>query len=764
VKIVQDAKCTAKNWWEWWIAIEGAENELSDIEYVEYTLDPTFPRPVRRVSDRATRFRLKTEGIGGTFAIRARVVRRDNNEDILEHALVLQESAEPALPASAATATTRSRRAFIIRPFGIKSDIDFDRVETELISPALERLDIAGRTTVDILRTGNIRTDMFQLLLAADIVIADLSIHNANVFYELGIRHALRRAATVMIRGREGGDKIPFDLFTDRYFAYEEKSPGRSVDDLVRILYSTLHSTEIDSPVFQLLPAMVEQQPESFMTVPASFLSEVERAQADRFPGDLALLAEEVQSEPWARPGLRAVGRAQYAVRALEAARETWEVIRNSDENDLEANTLLGTIFQKLDDLAASDIAIDRVLNQPEVSREARAEVWALKGRNAKTRWLEEWSKEPDRATAEVRALNSGWLRQSLDAYTDGFHTDLMNYYPGINALAMLVILIELAERHREAWRDGFSGDADADHELSGMKKRRPELSATVLTSITAEQDRAKAAGKRDLWADISEADLSFYRGDSANRVRAHYDRVRGVSPFQVEAVRAQLEMFLRLGIYEESARAALETLPESQTGPKPPHVLLFTGHRVDDPGRAVPRFPPGKVEVARTEIRAAIDDAITRHGSYLIGISGAASGGDILFHQECQAREIATTAFLALPEADYAARSVSSAGPQWTKAYYDLLKTTPHRELQSSEDLPKWLAFRAGEYTVWQRNNLWMLHNALANGSSRVTLLALWDGKAGDGPGGTADMVDQVLRRGGEVVRLGRGTIFPAE
>jgi len=199
--------------------------------------------------------------------------------------------------------------------------------------------------------------------------------------------------------------------------------------------------------------------------------------------------------------------------------------------------------------------------------------------------------------------------------------------------------------------------------------------------------------------------------------------------------------------------------LPRS--GADPPHVLLFTGHRVDDPGRDTPRFPPDKVGAARAEIGAAIDDAIVRHGKHLAGISGAASGGDILFHEECQARGIPTTVYLALPENEYAARSVSSAGPQWTRKFHDLLEKTPFRILQPSEDLPQWLAHRPG-YTVWQRNNQWMLHNALAAGGRRVTLIALWNGKAGDGPGGTADMVDQITRRGGEVVRIGAGTVFP--
>ena len=74
------------------------------------------------------------------------------------------------------------KRAFIIRPFGIKKEIDFDRIERELIAPALAQVGVDGRTTLDILGQGNIRVDMFQRLLTADLVVADLSIHNANVF------------------------------------------------------------------------------------------------------------------------------------------------------------------------------------------------------------------------------------------------------------------------------------------------------------------------------------------------------------------------------------------------------------------------------------------------------------------------------------------------------------------------------------------------------------------------------------------------------
>ena len=88
-------------------------------------------------------------------------------------------------------------RLFVIRPFGKKEDIDFDVVHTKLIQPAVDQLAkfgfvFSGGTTGEISQQGNIREDMFRLIVASDLVIADVSIDNANAFYELGIRHALR--------------------------------------------------------------------------------------------------------------------------------------------------------------------------------------------------------------------------------------------------------------------------------------------------------------------------------------------------------------------------------------------------------------------------------------------------------------------------------------------------------------------------------------------------------------------------------------------
>ena len=116
------------------------------------------------------------------------------------------------------------KRIFIVRPFGTREGVDFDAVERDLIQPAIDHVQVAmleGSTTLPFVEQGNIREDMFRELVTADVVIADLSIHNANVFYELGIRHAVRPHATVLIRAELS--TYPFDLQTDRYFVYDPK-------------------------------------------------------------------------------------------------------------------------------------------------------------------------------------------------------------------------------------------------------------------------------------------------------------------------------------------------------------------------------------------------------------------------------------------------------------------------------------------------------------------------------------------------------------
>src|SRR3954466_11925547 len=128
-------------------------------------------------------------------------------------------------------------RVFIVRPFGNRSVLkknkatginteemfDFEAVENELIIPAIKELQLEGGTTKEVFAAGDIREDMFSSLLLDDIIVADISIHNANVFYELGIRHALRDKRTVLIKC-DGYDETPFDILGYRYVSYAKEN------------------------------------------------------------------------------------------------------------------------------------------------------------------------------------------------------------------------------------------------------------------------------------------------------------------------------------------------------------------------------------------------------------------------------------------------------------------------------------------------------------------------------------------------------------
>ncbi len=89
-KLVQDFEYKGKDWWEWWIWVEAPDEELDRIEYVEYTLHPTFPSPVREVHDRASKFRLETSG-WGIFTVYATLAFKNGDVQKLEHTLELRD-------------------------------------------------------------------------------------------------------------------------------------------------------------------------------------------------------------------------------------------------------------------------------------------------------------------------------------------------------------------------------------------------------------------------------------------------------------------------------------------------------------------------------------------------------------------------------------------------------------------------------------------------------------------------------------------------
>jgi hypothetical protein len=705
------------------------------------------------------------------------------------------------------------KNAFIIRPFGVKDvpklsgkkeealKINFDAIDEKLISPALDALGISGRTTIEIVRAGNIREDMFHRLLTADLVIADLSIHNANVFYELGLRHAFRSKYTFLIRC-EGLSNYPFDLQTDRYFVYDYKNPGRSLGGLIEALKQTISSDAEDSPVYKLLPALKTQDRSRFLAPPREFREAIIQARKAENPGDLRLLAVEAEGFIWEIEGLREVGRAQFELNYHWSAAVTWEAIRRHYPDDLEANLMLTRACQRIYEhsgeerwLEKSLQALSRVSEQTDLERIRRSEVLGLIGRKHQTEWRKSWEKAPEKKRFE-QALSSHYLREARRAYENAFYLNLNNYNAGVNALALLMVEEQLAKQYEEVWRQLHESPEEEVNRLTGQVFK---LRSSVELSLEAERKRIESDPDidRDFWLELNEAGyyLLVLPESQSVKLRREFDEaLRLAPPAWVDAIEDMLDIYQKLDLFSHNVSVVRSVFDASApkrkwSAAKPrkvkDRILLFAGHRVDQGSeqnsapaskaarsKTPRRFPRGKEfeSKVRKAIEAAVKEELAQaeqeKAKVLFAICGGANGGEIIFHEVCRDLGISTHLYLAIPRDQFVGRYVSvfTESNDWFDRFNDIYRKAESTvELSDSDELPRWLQLKPN-YDLRRRGGLWMLQHALVNRvaqDAHVTMIALWDGHAGDAAGGIDDLINRALDNGINVVPIPTGKIF---
>src|SRR5262244_3371381 len=151
---------------------------------------------------------------------------------------------------------------FVLMPFGSKPDstrtlIDFDAIYTNLIKPAIEEAGLEPLRADEEVVGGIIHKPMFERLLLCEFAVADLTTANANVFYELGVRHAVRPASTLLLFA-EGAGQLPFDVALLRALPYglgADGRPSRAAADAAAVAtrLRAVRDFPTDSPVFQLV-------------------------------------------------------------------------------------------------------------------------------------------------------------------------------------------------------------------------------------------------------------------------------------------------------------------------------------------------------------------------------------------------------------------------------------------------------------------------------------------------------------------------------
>jgi hypothetical protein len=160
------------------------------------------------------------------------------------------------------------KTCFVVMGFGEKTDyystpqrlLNLDKTYEFIIRPAVAETDLHCIRADEIIHSSVIDKPMYERLLDADVVVADLSTSNANAIYELGVRHALRPHTTIVMA--EKGFSFPFDFSHLSIIKYEHLGHTIGYEEVIRVkdllsrkLRELTGKNQTDSPVFVFLPS-----------------------------------------------------------------------------------------------------------------------------------------------------------------------------------------------------------------------------------------------------------------------------------------------------------------------------------------------------------------------------------------------------------------------------------------------------------------------------------------------------------------------------
>ncbi|MFQ5793680.1 MAG: RyR domain-containing protein [Candidatus Bipolaricaulia bacterium] len=165
------------------------------------------------------------------------------------------------------------------------------------------------------------------------------------------------------------------------------------------------------------------------------------------------------------------------------------------------------------------------------------------------------------------------------------------------------------------------------------------------------------------------------------------------------------------------------------------PRIVVFAGHMIDQPGRPRPRFPQSLEKLVRQEIAARLKKLDAR-----IGYASAACGSDILFLEAMLRQKGEIHVVLPFPKDEFQTASVDIIpGANWGRRFRRVLKQVA-RVMVASEHRASGSAV-AYEYSNLMQDGLAALRAQMLD--TEVIPLVVWDGRPGDGPGGTTSLVE---------------------
>lgn len=216
-----------------------------------------------------------------------------------------------------------AKACFVVTPIGAEGSETrrrSDQVLRFIIEPVLEEFGYGVERADRISQPGIITNQVVDRLLDSDLVIADLTDRNPNVFYELGIRHATRKPVITII---EQGELIPFDVSQSRtiMFNYRDlESVDRCKSELRRQVQATEENPDdFFTPVSVAVDVRaVQGSGDPAARLDVQVLSALQALQADvgRMRADLAEITAPSRSEY--NDAKQAIAEAQAAIQERE--------------------------------------------------------------------------------------------------------------------------------------------------------------------------------------------------------------------------------------------------------------------------------------------------------------------------------------------------------------------------------------------------------------------------------------------------------------
>ncbi len=609
---------------------------------------------------------------------------------------------------------------FMIMPFGKKAtgaepgkapaEIDFDALWDKALRPMIQ----------DELHYVPIRADqdagsliikaMIERLAISDLVIADLTIPNANVYYEVGVRHAAKKAGCVLIAA--DWSKPLFDMAQMRRLTYPLKDTSvtdESAGPIRNALKDGIRQVmDHISPVFETLPG---------------YPGPVDPAQLESFH-DVAERLAMLQSEV-------------SLVRALpptEAATEVKRLVDTYGEDAgavpsvaLDLTRLLRDTRQWASALAFIDGLPPRIKEIP-IMREQRALVLGKAGKPLEAiaeletliRVGGDSSERSGLLGGRYKALyesaadaqsKSVYLNKAIASYDRGMMLDLNDYYPSSN----------LPRLYRE------------------RKQSADETKAMVAANLALVAcNRSRIRNPEDPWALPTLLGAAFDAGDvpTARKMLDEFTQA-ATAPFPIDSTIPDLRRSLALLRDAEASSGLASILGEFQRLLDPNGtVIALAGRRIDAVGAKDLRFPPENAPTVAQRIR----NMLVATASTGV-VASAACGADILALECAGELGLNRRVILPFPRDRFRATSVADRGDEWGVRFDAIL------EGLGKEDIVE-LHPEGNDDEAYAAANVRILDEAkaLATAANQRALTAVvWNGLSR----GASDLTDAFRRLG---------------